>query len=316
MRSLLITNVLVFFLATTHSIIVSRRYSTKVEFDNEETKNDLLGEYKARSLCMCSAKCRKDCRFFGYNNNLKLCRVYRKVYTTQKSNMENGWRYFFNNFLPLDCSDLREDGHTTSGVYDIYPYSTGAHPIRAYCDMGTMNGGWTAIQKRINGFQSFDQKWPEYKNGFGDPEQDYWIGNDVIHQLTKRKNSRLYVSISLTDGRTLFELYDRFSVSNETEKYKLFLAGKPSGTLGDSIFKTGTNGADLSGMFFSTPGTDNDRSIKGVCTQHCRCGWWMNDCYNACLNGPWSTKAWQAPWAPAVMSGKSVTGTKMMIRRH
>ncbi|XP_062576724.1 fibroleukin-like [Saccostrea cucullata] len=137
--------------------------------------------------------------------------------------------------IPVDCKDLHEDGHTDTGVYEIYPYGTMTSPLRVYCDMTTVAGGWTAIQKRVNGSLSFDRNWTAYKNGFGSPEQEVWVGNDVIHQLTKEKNSFLYVSITLQNGTTLYEMYDRFSVSNETEKYQLFLAGPATGTLGECI---------------------------------------------------------------------------------
>ncbi|XP_062597733.1 fibroleukin-like [Saccostrea cucullata] len=121
--------------------------------------------------------------------------------------------------------------------------------------MDIMGGGWTVIQKRIDGSVSFDRNWKDYKNGFGEPEQEVWIGNDLIHHLTKENNSSLYVSITLRNGTTLYEMYDRFSVSAETGKYQLFLAGPATGTLGNSM----TSSHYLSGMSFSTPDRDNDR---------------------------------------------------------
>ncbi|XP_062598453.1 ficolin-1-like [Saccostrea cucullata] len=165
--------------------------------------------------------------------------------------------------IPIDCKELHTDGHTRSGVYEIYPYGTITSPVRVYCDMHTMGGGWTAIQKRVNGSLNFVRNWTEYKNGFGTPEQDIWVGNDIIHQLSKEKISSLYVSITLLDGTTLYEKYGQFSVANETEKYQLFLAGLATGTLGDSMLDTGhPDNFDLSGMYFSTPETDNDRNTK------------------------------------------------------
>ncbi|XP_062599330.1 ficolin-1-like, partial [Saccostrea cucullata] len=135
--------------------------------------------------------------------------------------------------IPLDCKDLRNDGNFISGVYDIYPYRTITIPVTVYCDMTTMGGGWTAIQKRVDGSVDFQRLWKDYKDGFGAPEQEYWIGNDVIHQLTKDKNSSLYAAITIHSGATLYETYNGFSVSNETEKYQLFLAGPATGTLGN-----------------------------------------------------------------------------------
>ncbi|XP_061176985.1 fibroleukin-like [Saccostrea echinata] len=195
--------------------------------------------------------------------------------------------------------------------------------------METMDGGWTAIQKRVNGSLSFDRTWAEYKNGFGSPEQDVWVGNDVIHQLTKENSSSLYVSITLQNGTTLYEMYDRFSVSIETEKYQLFLAGPATGTLGkciqakflklgDSMLITLPSNRELSGMYFSTPDRDNDGRDIGSCAAlpNRRGGWWFNDCHYAFLNGQWSPGFWRRPWYPTVMSGTTVKETLMLIRRH
>ncbi|XP_062611118.1 ryncolin-4-like [Saccostrea cucullata] len=186
-----------------------------------------------QNVAECAVMCQRECVFFGFNSQTKKCRTHKKSLTSELS-AEAGWRYYLDDFLPRDCKDLHEDGQNITGVHDIYPYSTLTIPVTVYCDMTTMGAGWTVIQKRIDGSVIFDKNWTEYKNGFGSPEQNVWVGNDVIHQLTK-ENSSLYVSITLQNGTTLYEMYDGFSVSNETEKYQLFLAGPATGTLGDAI---------------------------------------------------------------------------------
>ncbi|XP_062609389.1 fibroleukin-like [Saccostrea cucullata] len=183
--------------------------------------------------------CQRECVFFGFNSQTKKCRTHKKSLTSGTSE-QAGWRYYSDNdfvfsAIPKDCNDLHEDGQTITGVYDIYPYSTLTIPISVYCDMTTMGGGWTAIQKRVDGSVIFDRNWADYKNGFGSPEQDVWVGNDVIHQLTKENSSSLYVSITLQNGTTQYIMYDRFSVSDEAGKYQLFLTGAATGTLGDSM---------------------------------------------------------------------------------
>ncbi|XP_062615828.1 fibroleukin-like [Saccostrea cucullata] len=169
--------------------------------------------------------CQRECVFFGFNSQTKKCRTHKKSLTSELSE-EVGWRYYSDNdccfsAMPKDCKDLCEEGQTTSGVYYIYPYSTLTIPISVYCDMTTMGGGWTAIQKRVDGSMIFDRNWADYKNGFGSPEQNDWVEN----------SSSLYVSITLQNGTTLYEMYDRFSVSDEAGKYQLFLAGAATGTL-------------------------------------------------------------------------------------
>ncbi|XP_062567876.1 fibroleukin-like, partial [Saccostrea cucullata] len=227
----------------------SRIYARNMDFDDKKSEQEHLREYSI-SFKDCTEKCQKDCGVFGYNDGLKKCRLHKKLHMSSTSE-EEGWRYF--DFLAKDCQDILYQGLNNSGVYDIYPYGIRSIPVKVFCDMSTMGGGWTTIQKRMDGSLSFDRNWIRYKIGFGSPEAEVWIGNDVIHQLTKEKTSSLYVTITLQNGTTLYEMYDRFSVSNEAGKYQLFLAGAATGTLGDSM-----RSHDLSGMSFSTWDGDND----------------------------------------------------------
>ncbi|XP_061180605.1 fibroleukin-like [Saccostrea echinata] len=112
-------------------------------------------------------------------------------------------------------------------------------------------------------------------------------------------------------------MYDRFSVSNETEKYQLFLAGPATGTVGDSMLDTGYPiYYDLSGMYFSTPDRDNDRKKYGNCAADYKGGWWFKACHIAFLNGPWYPAYWWAPWLSTLRRGTTVRGTLMLIKRH
>ncbi|XP_052714008.1 angiopoietin-4-like [Crassostrea angulata] len=82
--------------------------------------------------------------------------------------------------LGTDCADILKrypDTRGKDGVYDI----VGLNRIMAvYCDMTTDNGGWTVIQRRVNGSVNFNNNWTEYKNGFGFADHEYWIGTILI----------------------------------------------------------------------------------------------------------------------------------------
>ena len=48
-----------------------------------------------------------------------------------------------------NCAELYKSGRRISGVYTIDPDGSGAFNV--YCDQTTANGGWTVIQKRMDG---------------------------------------------------------------------------------------------------------------------------------------------------------------------
>ena len=48
--------------------------------------------------------------------------------------------------------------------------------LAAYCDMKTAGGGWTVIQRRVDGSEDFFRSWRSYKQGFGSLLHDYWLG--------------------------------------------------------------------------------------------------------------------------------------------
>ncbi|XP_061176515.1 ficolin-3-like [Saccostrea echinata] len=217
--------------------------------------------------------------------------------------------------LPDDCKSLHDNGSRTSGVYSINPWGELHNKsVEIYCDMSTSGGGWTVIQKRVDGKVNFNRSWQEYKAGFGDVSTSHWIGNEIIHQLTKKNSSTLYVSITLKNGTTLFIQYDTFSISGENDDYRLYIAGKATGMLDDRI-RYGTGADNINGMKFSTYDKDNDLA-GSKCTDAMGIGgWWFNSCSNAYLNGQYPPGKWKQPWYPPFSDGSHISETTMMIRR-
>ena len=181
--------------------------------------------------------------------------------------------------MARDCSDWTENGHKKSGVYIINP--DGGIPFSAYCDMTTDNGGWTLLQKRMDGSVNFYRTWIEYKNGFGNLQGEFWLGNDKIHRLTKGGKMQLRFDLEDFDGKAVYAEYSTFSIENEDAQYKVLDIGSHSGTVGDSFLWLWGKGPSFR---FSTKDKDND-DYSGSCAQVYKGAWWYSNCHGSNLNG-------------------------------
>lgn len=123
--------------------------------------------------------------------------------------------------IAKDCADLYKKGYRIDGVYLIDSDGQGAFKVR--CDMTTSGGGWTIIQRRVDGSVSFIRKWVDYKDGFGDPHSEYWLGLEHIKRQTNTGKMVLRVDMEDTAGNTKYAEYDFFAVASEVTKYKLSL---------------------------------------------------------------------------------------------
>ena len=122
--------------------------------------------------------------------------------------------------MKKNCAEMYKSGKKISGVYTIDPDGSGAFDV--FCDQTSAGGGWTVIQKRLDGSVDFIRGWNEYKRGFGNLNGEFWLGLDKIHRLTKTK-SRLRVELEDMKGNSAYAGYDFFAVSSERAKYKLSL---------------------------------------------------------------------------------------------
>lgn len=77
------------------------------------------------------------------------------------------------------------------------------------------------FQRRIDGSQDFHRSWSDYKAGFGNPDHELWLGNDKLSNLTFQRDYELRIDFVNSLGDTYYARYDNFSVSDESDKYRM-----------------------------------------------------------------------------------------------
>nr|XP_034320663.1 ryncolin-4-like [Crassostrea gigas] len=302
----------ILWMPVTLQSVKKRSFLAKPSCDDRISNIEFVAEHQAPSRCSCAAMCDINCGCFGFNSLVEKCRIHRSCDLVNLSSTEDGWKYYQIN-PPPDCQGVMESGESTSGLYVIDPFGGRQRLVTVYCDMDTDNGGWTAIQRRLSGTMNFNNTWTEYKNGFGDPPNAYWIGNDVIHHLTNRQQHFLYVFFKFNNGSIFHQKYENFSIGNESTNYQLHLGGPTTGNLGDSMTTIGYSYYNLNGMSFSTMDRDNDQCFDS-CAVSFNGGWWFNCCHHAFLNGPWPSESWHNYWYPTIISFSNIAEVRLMIK--
>ncbi|NXW36366.1 TENR protein, partial [Phaetusa simplex] len=183
-----------------------------------------------------------------------------------------GGRVFAN---PQDCAQHLMNGDTLSGIYTISINGDLSQRVQVYCDMTTDGGGWIVFQRRQNGLTDFFRKWADYRVGFGNLEDEFWLGLDNIHKITSQ--GRYELRIDMRDGQeAAYAYYDKFSIGDSRSLYKLRI-GDYNGTSGDSL-------TYHQGRPFSTKDRDNDVAVTN-CAMSYKGAWWYKNCHRTNLNG-------------------------------
>ncbi|XP_043914551.1 tenascin isoform X7 [Protopterus annectens] len=177
--------------------------------------------------------------------------------------------------FPKDCSQALLNGDTTSGLYTIYLNGEESNPVQVYCDMESDGGGWIVFLRRKNGKENFYRNWKTYTAGFGDPNEEFFIGLDNLNKITSQ--SQYELRVDLRDGdETAYALYDAFNVAESRTRFKLTV-GTYSGNAGDSL-------SYHQGRPFSTYDRDNDIAVTN-CALSYKGAFWYRNCHRVNLMG-------------------------------
>ncbi len=138
-----------------------------------------------------------------------------------------------------DCASIKaSDPSKGSGLYDVrIPGHGQARRVRCNMDL-TGAGGATVILRRglHRTYFGFERGWAEYARGFGNPEEEYWLGLDAVHALTARqRRNKLRIDMTAADGRRYHAVYEGFSVADSSTSYRLSLGNKVDGNAGDMM---------------------------------------------------------------------------------
>ena len=115
-----------------------------------------------------------------------------------------------------------------SGIYYLEIRGTTYWFLKVYCEQDIAEGGWTVRERERRGKtytsgkiflstqviqrredfgeprENFNRDWADYKNGFGDPAREFWLGNENIYMLTNNEDYTLRVDVEDFEGNKRF----------------------------------------------------------------------------------------------------------------
>ena len=138
------------------------------------------------------------------------------------------------------------------------------------------------IQQNVDGSDFFNRSWAEFKVGFNDTRGNFWLGNDLLHQLTTSGRYKLRFDLQARSGSWYYAEYRTFIVTSEASNYRMHVSGYSSGNAGSNGFSY------QDGMMFTTFDRDNDpwthSSYRNNCAVLNGGGFWYKDCSRVDVN--------------------------------
>ena len=136
------------------------------------------------------------------------------------------------------------------------------------------------VQQNVDGSNFFNRSWEEFKDGFSDRRGNYWLGNELLYQLTSSRSYKLRFDLQATNGSWYYAEYSSFVVYSEASGYTMRVSAY-SGNVADAF-------AWHDGMKFTTYDRDNDPWTSADNNNNCAVlnggGFWHNSCARASVN--------------------------------
>uniref|UniRef100_A0A665UJD3 Fibrinogen C-terminal domain-containing protein n=1 Tax=Echeneis naucrates TaxID=173247 RepID=A0A665UJD3_ECHNA len=164
---------------------------------------------------------------------------------------------------------MSHEANTSCMQTQITQYTCVCHSLKHISPSG---GGWTVVQRRRDGSVSFNRGWSEYRDGFGEPRGEHWLGNRQLHLLSSQGQYSLRIDLQDWSHTHRHAHYHSFRIDDEENQYRLHVSGF-SGTVEDSFSWYHNQ------QSFSTPDTGN------ICAEISHSGWWFHQCFYSNLNG-------------------------------
>merc|ERR1711970_334280 len=141
--------------------------------------------------------------------------------------------------------------------------------------------GWILLQQRdVTAKNAFALKyWNDYKNGFQESGNAYWLGLQEMHEKTLTGRWKVVLAFRC-EGQIKCLAHEDFKVDSENANFMLHLGPEVNrkDIPASETFSYSSNNP------FSTIDRENDKRSDENCAREWEGGWWHEDCYYLCLN--------------------------------
>jgi len=157
--------------------------------------------------------------------------------------------------------------------------------LETYVDCSVDNCIPLLIQQNVDGSDFFNRSWAEFKVGFNGSNGNYWLGNDLLSQLTVSGRYKLKFDLQSRSNTSnwYYAEYSMIFVLSEATNYTLHVASYSGNTGLDAL-------SYHNGMMFSTYDRDNDLHSGQNCAVTYGGGFWYHaGCFHCGVNTARST---------------------------